>query len=282
MKGTAAMRKGKKNKKSRSGRINAALVLIGLAGLGLLLYPPLGNYYNSFHQSIAIADYESALDSIDEKDYSLMWEGAREYNDAYREAGGLFTPDAERLELYESLLNVNGNGMMGYIEIPSIRVNLPIYHNADDSVLDFSAGHLPWSSLPTGGEGVHTILSGHRGLPSAKLFTNLDRLREGDIFVLYILDEALTYEVDEIRVVEPEEAGRLTLIGNGDFCTLITCTPYGVNTHRLLVRGQRVATTENPHLTSEALQIEPLIVAPIVSAPIVLLLIAYVMIKGRR
>ncbi len=271
--------KEKNEKTPKTRRSNVALILVGFVGLGLLLYPSLSSYWNSFRQTRAIADYEGSLGSVSAEDYSLMWESAREYNADFAERGGLFTPDARRLELYESLLNVDGRGMMGYIEIPSIRVNLPIYHGADDSVLDFAVGHIDWSSLPTGGENVHTVLSGHRGLPSAKLFTNLDRLREGDVFTLYILDAELTYEVDEIRVVEPEEAGKLDLIRGGDFCTLITCTPYGINTHRLLVRGRRIATAQSPRVTSEAVQIEPLVIAVFVAVPILILLIAFVLIR---
>lgn len=254
------------------------LVIIFLTGLSLLLYPSVSDYYNSFHQTRAIADYEHVMESLSEEDYSLLWEAAIEYNRRGAQNGGFFHDSDE----YENLLDVSGTGMMGHIEIPSIRVSLPIYHNTEDSVLQFAVGHLNWSSLPVGGENTHCLLSGHRGLPSAKLFTNLDRLTEGDIFKLYILDSVLTYQVDQISVVEPDDADTLGIIPGGDFCTLITCTPYGINTQRLLVRGQRIATTENIHTSADAIQIEPLLVAPIAAVPVLLVLIIFVMIKYRR
>ena len=258
------------------------LVIIFFTGLSLLLYPSVSDYYNSFHQTRAIADYENVMENLSEEDYNLLWEAAREYNQNAATNGGYIITSDEQQSWYESLLNTNGTGMMGHIEIPSIRVSLPIYHNTEDSVLQFAVGHLNWSSLPVGGESTHCLLSGHRGLPSAKLFTNLDRLTEGDIFKLYILDSVLTYQVDQINVVEPDDIGKLGIIDGGDFCTLITCTPYGVNTHRLLVRGQRIVTTENIHVAADAVQIEPLIVAPVVAAPLLLALILFVMIKYRK
>ena len=165
---------------------------------------------------------------------------------------------------------------MGYIEIPSIKVALPIYHGTEDTVLQHAIGHLEWSGLPVGGKGSHCVLSGHRGLPSAKLFTNLDKLAEGDTFILRVLDEALTYEVDQILIVEPQDVDALRIIDGGDYCTLVTCTPYGINTHRLLVRGHRVENTEEAHtvyVTADAMQIEPLLVAPAVAIPILLVLL---------
>lgn len=254
------------------------LVIIFFTGLSLLLYPSVSDYYNSFHQTRAIADYENVMESLSGEDYSHLWEAAWEYNREGAQNGGFFNNS----DKYEALLNADGTGMMGHIEIPSIRVSLPIYHNTEDSVLQFAVGHLSRSSLPVGGESTHCLLSGHRGLPSAKLFTNLDRLTEGDIFKLYILDSVLTYQVDKIRVVEPDDVEGLGIIPGGDFCTLITCTPYGVNTHRLLVRGQRIATAENIHAAADAVQIEPLIVAPVAAAPVLLALMLFVMIRYRK
>lgn len=164
---------------------------------------------------------------------------------------------------------------MGYIEIPSIDCSLPIYHGTEESVLQTAIGHLEWTSLPVGGESTHCVLSGHRGLPSAKLFTNLDKLVEGDVFMLRILDEVLTYEVDQILIVEPQETAELQIVEGQDYCTLVTCTPYGINTHRLLVRGHRIDNMEEAktvHVTADAVQIEPMIVAPIVAIPILLVL----------
>ncbi len=257
------------------------LLVILTAGLILLVYPSAGDYYNSFHQTKAIVDYEGSLAALSDIDYSEILKKCEDYNRYFFETGGLAVLTDEQREAYESLLNLNGDGMMGYVEIPSIRVSLPIYHGTGDSVLKTAVGHLDWSSLPIGGAGTHSILSGHRGLASAKLFTNLDRLKPGDLFKLYILNETLTYQVDEIRVVTPEEAGQLNLIGNGDFCTLMTCTPYGINSHRLLVRGQRIYGKDGLRLTAEALQIEPMVIATVIAIPIFLIIMIIVMIKYR-
>ena len=174
---------------------------------------------------------------------------------------------------------------MGYIEIPSIDVHLPIYHGTDDAVLQIAVGHLEWTSLPVGGESTHCVLSGHRGLPSARLFTDLDQLKEGDYFMLNILDETLTYEVDQIRIVEPQETDDLLIVEGEDLVTLVTCTPYGINTHRMLVRGRRIATEEVRavrRVTADAIQIEPIIVAPFVALPILLVLLIVLLIPKRR
>ena len=182
----------------------------------------------------------------------------------------------EQKKQYEQLLNVSGDGIMGYIEIPSINCSLPIYHGTQESVLQIAVGHIEWSSLPVGGASSHCVVSGHRGLPSAKLFTNLDELSKGDTFMLRVLDEVLTYEVDQILIVEPQETGALQIEEGKDYCTLVTCTPYGINTHRLLVRGHRIDNIEEAktiRVTADAIQIEPLLVAPVVATPILLLLI---------
>ena len=183
------------------------------------------------------------------------------------------------------MLDISDNGIMGYIEIPSIKCSLPIYHGVDEAVLQIAVGHIEWTSLPVGGESTHCVLSGHRGLPSAKLFTNLDQLVVGDIFIMRVLDETLTYEVDQIRIVEPQDVEALKIVPGEDLCTLVTCTPYGVNTHRLLVRGHRVENQTDAamiYVTADAMQIEPVLVAPIVATPMLLLLLVWLMIRYRK
>lgn len=263
-------------KKKANIWINGMLVLVLLAGLSLLLYPSLSEYWNSFHQTQAIADYNDQVSALDEADYTALWQAAQAYNQALAGRGNRHTlTDAQKQE-YESLLNVAGTGMMGYIEIPSIDCSLPIYHGTDEAVLQVAAGHLDWSSLPAGGESTHCVLSGHRGLPSARLFTDLDKLQEGDVFLLRILNEVLTYQVDQIRIVEPQQTEDLQIVEGQDYCTLVTCTPYGINSHRLLVRGHRVenaAEAKNVQVTADAVQVEPLIVAAIVAIPLLLVLL---------
>ena len=213
------------------------LVLILLAGVSLLLYPTVSDYWNSFHASQAVASYSSDVQSLDQTRYDELWSAARDYNQSLLEReNGYFLTDEQRAQ-YDSLLDITGTGIMGYIEIPTIKLSLPIYHGTEDSVLQIAVGHLDWTSLPTGGESTHCVLSGHRGLPSAKLFTNLDQLVEGDTFVIRVLDEVLTYEVDRILIVEPDDVSALQIEPGKDLCTLVTCTPYGINSHRLLVRG---------------------------------------------
>ena len=210
------------------------------AGLGLLLYPTFSDYWNSLHQSRAIAGYAEQVSQIEDIDYAQLLQEAEAYNKSLLEKEGTryLLTDEEREE-YESLLNISGNGVMGYINIPKINISLPVYHGVDESVLQVAVGHIEGTSLPVGGKGTHSVLSGHRGLPSARLFTDLDELEKGDIFFLMILDETLSYEVDQIRIVLPQELQDLEIDPYMDYCTLITCTPYGVNTHRLLVRGHR-------------------------------------------
>ena len=252
------------------------LILILLAGLSLLLYPSLSDYWNSFHQTKAIASYSEEVANLDETQYEKMWEAAKAYNQALAESDNFFLLTDEQKEEYEELLNVSGSGIMGYIEIPSIDCSLPVYHGTDEAVLQIAVGHLDWTSLPVGGASTHCVISGHRGLPSAKLFTSLDKLTEGDIFMLRVLDEVLTYEVDQILIVEPQDISALRIEEGKDYCTLVTCTPYGINTHRLLVRGHRIENIEaakTVRITADAIQIEPLLVAPIVAIPILLILL---------
>ena len=205
-----------------------------------------------------------------------------EYNQTLAERGTSFVLSDAQKAAYEKQLDVSGVGIMGYIEIPQLGVSLPIYHGTEESVLQVAVGHMEWSSLPVGGTSSHCVLSGHRGLPSAKLFTDLDKLQEGDIFMLRVLDEVLTYEVDQIRIVEPSQVSDLQIVEGKDLCTLVTCTPYGVNTQRLLVRGHRVKNIQQSNVTSDALQIEPLIVAPIVATPLLLLLLVLLFLSKRQ
>lgn len=252
------------------------LILILLAGLSLLLYPSLSDYWNSFHKTKAIASYSEEVANLDDMQYEKMWEAAKAYNQTLAESDNFFLLTDEQKEEYEELLNISGNGVMGYIEIPSIDCSLPVYHGTDDAVLQIAVGHLDWTSLPVGGASTHCVISGHRGLPSAKLFTSLDKLTEGDIFMLRVLDEVLTYEVDQILIVEPQDISALRIVEGQDYCTLVTCTPYGINTHRLLVRGHRIENIEaakTVRITADAIQIEPLLVAPVVAIPILLILL---------
>lgn len=260
------------------------IVLVFIVGLCLLLYPTISDYWNSYHQSRVIASYSDNIAELDDDKYNQIWAEANKYNkELAKEPQHFALTDEERL-IYESTLNVSGNGTMGYIEIPSINCSLPIYHGTNEAVLQIAVGHLEWSSLPVGGESTHCVISGHRGLPSAKLFTNLDNLLEGDTFMIRTLDEVLTYEVDRILVVNPEDTDDLLIEQGKDYCTLVTCTPYGVNSHRLLVRGHRIENEDNTtvRITADAIQIEPLIVAPVVALPILLVLFIILLVKGSK
>lgn len=261
------------------------LLLILLMGLSLLLYPTVSDYWNSFHQSRAIASYAEAVADMDDDLYERMWQEAVAYNKKLAEDGTNWHLSEEEQKEYESILDVSGTGIMGYIEIPEIKVSLPIYHGVDEGILQVAIGHIPGTSLPVGGEGSHCVVSGHRGLPSAKLFTDLDRLAEGDIFMMRILDETLTYEVDQILIVEPEDVSALEMEEGKDLCTLVTCTPYGVNSHRLLVRGHRIENLEDSssiRVTADAQLIDSKLVAPAIAAPILLILLLLVLIRHRR
>ena len=264
----------------------STVVLIGilLAGMSLLLYPSLSDWWNSLHATQVVADYNEDVQRMDHARYEKMWQDAVAYNKSLvsRDAASAMTE--EEMQAYQSLLNVGGTGIMGYIDIPSIGQSLPIYHGTEESVLQVAVGHIAWSSLPTGGESTHCVLSGHSGLPSAKLFTNLERLEKGDTFNIRVLDKTLYYEVDQILVVEPEDVSALEIEDRKDLCTLVTCTPYGVNTHRLLVRGHRISEpSEEIRAVSDPdmVQMEPLIVIP-VAVTILLLTISAVLLVSRR
>lgn len=272
-------------KKIKKNFSTIILVIILLIGLSLLLYPTVSDYWNSFHQSRAIASYAETVAEINNIDYEKIWNDAVQYNHKWVKKANKWSMSEEEVAEYESLLNVSGNGIMGYIEIPDIKVSLPIYHGVDEGVLQVAIGHLQETSLPVGGKGTHCVISGHRGLPSAKLFTDLDQLVEGDIFIMRILDETLTYEVDRILIVEPEDVSALEAEEGMDYCTLVTCTPYGVNSHRLLVRGHRIENLETSNqirVTADAQQIDPVLVAPAVAIPILLLLVILVFAGSRK
>lgn len=228
-------------------------LLLFLAGLSLLLYPTVSNWWNTMHQSRAITEYSQQTENINREEYEKMWREAQEYNAALRENPDRFLMTEEEKQQYEQLLQVSDTGMIGYVDIPAIDCSMPFYHGTDEAVLQVAAGHLEGTSLPVGGMGTHCAISGHRGLPSARLFTDLDKLKEGDLFTLRVLEESLTYEVDQILIVEPEDMEALAIDPMQDYCTLITCTPYGINSHRLLVRGHRVLLAEEtePEKTEE-------------------------------
>ena len=272
-------------KKKTSNLITILLILILLAGLSLLLYPTVSDYWNSFHQSRAIASYAEQVAEIDSNTYEQLWADAQAYNRSLIGKVGRYDMTDEERAKYESLLDVSGNGIIGYIEIPTIKCSLPIYHGTDEAILQIAVGHIEGTSLPVGGSGTHCVLSGHRGLPSARLFTDLDKMVGGDTFMMRVLDETLTYEVDQIRIVLPNEMDDLEIEEGKDYCTLVTCTPYGINSHRLLVRGHRIENqveAQDIRVTSDAIQIEPLIVAPIVALPMLLALLIILLVSGTK
>lgn len=260
------------------------LILIFIVGLAIFAYPTVAERWNSLRSSRAIMSYTESLSALTEEEYEQLFSAAMHYNLRIMERANPYFPSDEEMAEYNELLNVGGNGIIGYIEIPFINVSLPVYHGTDESVLQVAIGHLNWTSLPVGGESTHAVLSGHRGLPSATLFTNLDRLVEGDRFMLYVLNEVLTYEVDQIHIVLPDEVNDLNITKGADQCTLITCTPYGINSHRLLIRGHRVETeSENTvRVTSEAIQIEPAMVAPIIAIPMLFVSLTAMALSDRK
>ena len=266
-------------KKNRSTII---LILIFLVGLSVMLYPTVSDYVNQRHQSRALASYDETVNEMSDADYTAYFEAADAYNQRLAATpNSFFTP--EQVSGYDETLDVSGTGIMGYITIPKIGVELPVYHGTSDGVLQVAAGHLEGSSLPVGGAGTHAVISAHRGLPSAKLFTNLDELEAGDTFTITVLDRVLTYEVDRISIVLPTETDLLQPVEGQDYVTLMTCTPYGINSHRLLVRGHRVENqSEAIRVTSDAIQIEPLLVAPAVALPILLILLIVLLASGGK
>ncbi len=266
-------------------RRTAILLTLGfLVGVSILLYPSVSNYWNSKTQSRAIVDYESVLETIDPEYYKSLFDKAHAYNKALYETGDHLW-NFDKVEGYNDTLKVEESGMIGYLKIERIGVELPVYHGTSSDVLNIGVGHLEGSSFPVGGENTHSVMSAHRGLPSSKLFSDLDRLELGDTFQVVVLDQVLTYRVDQVKVILPNDLSELQIIEGGDYCTLFTCTPYGINTHRLLVRGVRIETVADKpviYVSNEAFQIEPLLVTPAVAAPMLLVLLIHLLVKYRE
>lgn len=290
-----APQSGDNRKKKKSHRAsNIILVLILLVGAGIAGYPAFSEYWNSMHQSRAIMGYAERVAELGNEEYKEIWDAALDYNRRLSESANPWKMSDADMDDYERQLNVDGTGNMGFISIPKIDVNLPVYHGTSDAVLQTSVGHIDGTSLPAGSVhpnpeedfdevefGSHSVLSGHRGLPSAKLFSDLDAVEEGDVFYLTILDQTLTYRVDQIKVIVPEDSSDLVVFPGKDYCTLMTCTPYGINTHRLLVRGIRVENDKelvDVRVTADALKIEPLYVVPFIAGPVLFLMILWVVI----
>lgn len=262
-----------------------AMILVLLVGLSLMLYPTVSDRWNAMHQSRAIATYSETVSGMENARYDELLAQAQAYNAALTNRPGRFMMTDEERAVYESVLDVSGTGIMGYVEIPRIDCSLPIYHGTSEGVLQIAVGHIEGSSLPIGGMGTHCVLSGHRGLPSAKLFTSLDRMQTGDTFMLHVLDETLTYEVDQILTVEPEDVSALAIDPQADLCTLVTCTPYGINSHRLLVRGHRVETVEERapvRVSSDAAYLNRNAVALCLAAPVLVVLLLVAVLKQPR
>ena len=279
------MKDNKKTKKKKGSLSTIILVAIFFVGLSVLLYPTISDFWNEKRQSQAITDYDAIIENLDPEDYSNYFKKADEYNKKIQLMASPFFGYKNIEDMYYDTLDINGNGMMGYITIDKIKVQLPIYHGTSDQVLNTAVGHVEGSCLPVGGESTHAVLSAHRGLPSAKLFTNLDKLEVGDIFTIRILDRTITYQIDQILIVLPDETEALYIEKGKDLCTLVTCTPYGINTHRLLVRGSRIENIEPEkvvNVITEAYQIDPLIVTPAVAAPMLGILLLYLVIKNRK
>lgn len=260
------------------------LIIVFLLGLSLLLYPTVSNYWNSFHQSRVVSSYVETVTVMNDYEYDEIWDAAVAYNKDLAAHGNKWNLNEQEIAYYESMLKVSEtSGVMGYIEIRKINCFLPIYHGTDDAVIQVAVGHIEGSSLPTGGKSTHCVLSSHRGLPSAQLFSRLDQLKEGDTFTIRVLDEKLTYEVDQIRIVLPEEMDTLYIEEGKDLCTLVTCTPYGVNSHRLLVRGHRIDADESDlRVSADAMQIDTLIVAVCIAVPLLLILLTILLLKTRK
>ena len=270
-------------KKKSSKLVNIILALVFFVGLSVLLYPLISDYWNSKTQSRAVTDYVNKISKITIDDYDDIFSAAKDYNERLSKLAQPFI-EYEKLKNYSEVLNITGTGVMGYIDIDKINVELPIYHGTEEGTLAVAVGHLKGSSLPIGGEGTHCVLSAHRGLPSARLFTDLDKLEEGDTFRITVLNEVYTYRVDNVSIIEPEETELLQAVPGKEYCTLMTCTPYGINTHRLLVRGERIDTEvqKNVYISSEAFKIDPIIVTPAVATPMLLILLVGMLVKYRK
>ena len=256
--------------------------LVFLVGLSVMLYPTFANWWNRHMASHVIADYKEAVAQIDNSENERMLEEAVMYN---QQLAGLYAPfsDFDSIPGYEDILNISGTGIMGYVSIPVIRVELPIYHGTSEGVLQIASGHIQGSSLPVGGPSTHAVISGHRGLPSARLFTDLDQMVVGDTFTVNVLDQVLTYEVEDIFIILPTDFSQLSIVPDEDHLTLMTCTPYGINTHRLLIRGRRIASPQERtvRVSADAVQIDPMTVIPFAAAPLLLLLLLVWHITGK-
>lgn len=261
------------------------IIILFLAGFSVLLYPTVSNYVNSKNQTQAIASYEKRMRDMDKSSYDAILQEAHAYNEKILSDQARFAMQGDDLDHYLHLLGSTG-GAIGYIEIDSIDVSLPLYLGDSSAVLRVGAGTMPGSSLPIGGKGTHAVITGHRGLPSSKLFTHLDRVKEGDVFVLHVLNETLTYQVDQIHIVEPQDLTHLEIDPQQDYTTLVTCTPYGINTHRMLVRGHRIENDSHTmgadHVVADAMQVDALLVAPIVAIPLVVILLLGVFLSGHK
>ena len=268
--------------KKHSGTI--LLVLIFFVGLAVMLYPTISDYINQRNQTRVVNSYAQQVDGLSDADYTAYFDAADVFNqEIAADPDALYHADC--FSTYSTTLDVTGTGIMGYITIPRIGVELPIYHGTSDAVLQVAAGHLEGTSLPVGGESTHAVISAHRGLPSAKLFTNLDQLEVGDTFTITVLDRVLTYEVDQISIVLPTETDNLKVVDGKDYITLMTCTPYGINSHRLLVRGRRIETPDklkHIRVTADAIKIEPIITAPIMALPLLLVLLLWLLFSNRK
>ena len=264
-------------------KVNLILCLIILIGIGLISYPSVADWWNSLHQTRAIASYAAAVSQLNTEDYDRLFEEAEEYNRRLAETGIKWSMTEGELQEYNSILDISDSGIMGYIDIPRLRQTLPIYHGTDDKVLQIAIGHLAGTSFPVGGESTHCVVSGHRGLPSARLFSDLDRLVVGDIWTMTILNRTVTYEVDRIRIVEPEDLTELQITEGNDYCTLLTCTPYGINSHRLLVRGHRIPNLDgDANVMADAMQVDRTLVAIAVGAVMLLILLMYLAVTSSK
>lgn len=274
-------KKKKKKKKKKVSITNILLVLIMLTGIGILAYPSVSDWWNSMHATQAIAGYVEAVETMSKEEKEAIFAKAKEYNDSLPN-GVNFNISEEKYAEYASILDVTGTGIMGYIQIQSIGVNLPVYHGVDEGILQIAVGHIPGSSFPIGGERTHAVMSGHRGLPSAKLFSDLDKLKEGDVFTVTVLDETFTYMIDQIRIVLPEETDELAIVDDKEYATLVTCTPYGVNSHRMLMRGHRIANIDGKATPADAVKIPTYIVIPAVGIPLLFVVLLGMLIYYRK
>ncbi len=266
----------------KKSKVGILLVLILFAGVCIMLYPAISQYWNSKTQSRIVENYENVISSLSEEDFTKFFEEATAYNKALFELDDPLY-DYKKISGYNDILNVSNVGIMGYITIEKLGVELPVYHGTSSDVLNIACGHLEGTSLPVGGQNSHCVLSAHRGLPRAKLFTDLDKMECGDTFTITVLNKTITYQVDQIKVVNPDEVRNLTIEEGQDRCTLLTCTPYGVNTHRLLVRGTRIENAKPMiYVTSDAYKIDSIVATPIVAAPILLILLIYLLVKYRH